>query len=125
VERLALGTLIRGTLHLAAALVLNSILLGQAAAPGDYTQALDEAERLFEKGDMDGVIAKLGPWATAQGGREAHHGLGLAYYQKKDFANTIRHLSAAMELEPVNSAAWKQTVQILGMAYYFNNRPHD
>jgi tetratricopeptide (TPR) repeat protein len=108
---------------LTAALAIASILLGQA--PEDYTQALDEAERIFEKGDMDGVIARLGPWIEKTGGREAYHGVGLAYYQKKDFPNAIRHLSAALKLEPENSAVWKQTVEILGMAYYFNNRPQD
>ena len=72
-----------------------------------------------------GVIARLGPWVEKHGGREAYHGLGLAYYQKKDFANAIRHLSAAMKLEPENSTVWRQAVEILGMAYYFNNRPQD
>jgi len=107
------------------ALAIGSILFGQAPVPGDYAQALDEAERLFEKGDMDGVIARLGPWIEKHGGREAYHGLGLAYNQKKDFPSAIRHLSAAMKLEPENSAVWRQTVEILGMAYYFNNRPQD
>jgi tetratricopeptide (TPR) repeat protein len=51
--------------------------------------------------------------------------LGLAYYQKKDFPGAIRNLSAALKLEPENSAAWKQTVEFLGMSYYFNNRPKD
>jgi len=111
--------------RLTAALAIGSILLGQEPAPGGYAQALDEAERLFEKGDMDAVIARLGQWMEKQGGREAYHGLGLAYYQKKDFPNAIRHLAAAMKLEPENSAVWKQTVEILGMAYYFNNRPQD
>ena len=111
--------------RLTAALVIGSALLAQAPAPADYTRALDEAERIFEKGDMDGVIARLGPWIEKDGGREAYHGLGLAYYQKKDFGNAIRHLSTAMQMEPENSAVWRQTVEMLGMAYYFNNRPQD
>jgi predicted Zn-dependent protease len=96
-----------------------------APAPGKYAQALDQAEQLFEKGEMDAVIAKLSPWAEKQAGREAYHGLGLAYYQKKDFVSAIRNLSAALKLEPENSAVWKQTVEFLGMSYYFNNRPND
>jgi predicted Zn-dependent protease len=109
---------------LTAAILICSVLLAQAGST-DYARDLDDAARLFEKGDMDAVIAKLMPWAERHAGREASHGLGLAYYEKKDFPNAIRHLSEAMQLEPENSAVWKQTVEILGMAYYFNNRPQD
>jgi tetratricopeptide (TPR) repeat protein len=111
-------------MKLLAAILIAPALLGQIVS-ADYAQAVDEAERLFEKGDMDAVITKLSPWAGERCGREACHGLGLAYYEKKDFPNAIRHQSAAMKLEPPNSAVWKQTVEILGMAYYFNNRPQD
>ena len=31
----------------------------------------------------------------------------------------------AFRLEPENSAAWRQTVEILAMAYYFSNRAKD
>jgi len=109
---------------LTTAILIASVLMMQAALT-EYARDLDEAERLFEKGDMDAVIAKLLPWSEKHAGREAEHGLGLAYYQKKDFPNTIRHLSAAIKVEPENSPVWKQTVEILGMAYYFNNRSQD
>jgi tetratricopeptide (TPR) repeat protein len=108
----------------AAALTITLALFAQPSLES-YAQALDQAERLFEKGDMDAVIAELSRWVEKQGGREAYHGLGLAYYQKKDFASAIRYLSAAIKLEPENSAVWRQTVEILGMSYYFNNRPKD
>lgn len=102
------------------------ILSGQGPTPGDYHGDLSEAEKLFAKGDLDGVIRTLAPWAEKYPDRtEAHHGLGLAYYQQQDFAATIRHLSAALRLEAEGSAPWKQTVEILGMAYYFSNRSPD
>lgn len=91
-----------------------------------YVQALARAEQLFANGDQDGVIRLLGPWVAKDPKlAEAQHGMGLAYYQKPDFPNAIRHLSMAFRLEPENSPAWRQTVEILAMAYYFSNRAQD
>lgn len=111
-------------------MLLVTILLQTAGAQNvpspQYQNALIQAEKLFEQGDVDGVIRLLGPWADKNPKlAEAQHGLGLAYYRKPDFPNAIRHLSMAFRLEPENSDAWRQTVEILAMAYYFSNRAKD
>ena len=98
----------------------------QAAPTSEYSKALAQAEQLFAKGDQDGVIRLLAPWVAKDPKlAEAQHGLGLAYYQKPDFPNAIRHLSMAFRLEAESSAVWRQTVEILAMAYYFSNRAKD
>jgi superkiller protein 3 len=109
------------------ALVLTPLLAwAQTTSPSDYQNALADAEKLLASGDQDGVIRLLSPWVTKNPKLvEAHHGLGIAYYQKPDFPNAIRHLSIAFRQEPENSPAWRQTVEILAMAYYFSNRAKD
>ena len=98
----------------------------QKAADSEYQKALADAEGLFAKGDQDGVIRLLTPWVAKNPNlAEGQHGLGLAYYQKPDFPNSIRHLSVAFRLETPNSPPWRQTVEILAMAYYFSNRAKD
>jgi tetratricopeptide (TPR) repeat protein len=78
------------------------------------------------RGDVDGVVRTLTPWVEKYPDRvEAQHALGLAYYQQNNFPGAIRHLSAALKLEPENSSAWKQTVETLGMAYFFSNRAQE
>ena len=56
----------------------GSLLLGQDSIAGDYEKALDQAEKLFDKGDLDAVIARLNPWVERlHDAKEAYHGLGL------------------------------------------------
>src|SRR5882762_6828546 len=102
-------------------------ICAQAPAPeSEYAQALTQAEQLFSKGNQDDVIRLLTPWVQKNPKlAEAQHGLGLAYYQKPDFPNAIRHLSMAFQLEAENTPVWRQTVEILAMAYYFSNRAKD
>jgi tetratricopeptide (TPR) repeat protein len=110
---------------IACMLALAAPLFAELPSP-EYTEALHEAEKLFSRGDMDRVLAKLDPWVTKYPAvAEGHHGMGLAYYQQKNFAAAIQHLSRALGLEKENSASWKQTVETLGMAYYFSNRASD
>lgn len=107
-------------------LLLGSALSAQPQADTAYQRALGQAEELLAKGDQDGVIRILRPWIEKNPKlAEAQHGLGLAYYQKPDFPNAIRHLSMAFQLERENTAVWRQTVEILAMAYYFSNRAKD
>ncbi len=98
----------------------------QSAVDTAYSQALGQAEQLLGKGDQEAVIRLLTPWVQKNPKlAEAQHGLGLAYYQKPDFPNAIRHLSMAFQLERENTPVWRQTVEILAMAYYFSNRAKD
>ena len=105
----------------------HSLVVGQGPpASAAYQKALYEAQQLLNQGDLDAVIEKLTPWVEENPNRpQAQHGLGIAYYEQKNFVRTIQHLSVALKLEAENSPAWKQTVEILAMSYYFNNRPQD
>lgn len=116
--------------HRARILVCVTLLavaaMPQSAPDPAYRKALSDAEELFARGDQDAVIRLLKPWVEKNAKlAEAQHGLGLAFYQKPDFPNAIRHLSMAFRLEPENTPAWRQTVEILAMAYYFSNRAKD
>ena len=68
-------------------------------------------------------MAKLSPWADKFPNlTDLQHGLGLAYYQQQNFPAAIRRRNLALKNEKQDSPAWRQTVQILGMAYYFSRR---
>ena len=109
-----------------ACLLLLGVCLRAQVSDAGYAKALDGAEKFFSQGDMDGVIRTLTPWVEKLPNQpEGYHGLGLAYYQQKNFAGAIQHLSRAIQLEKRDSAAWRQTVEILAMAYYFSNRSKD
>jgi len=106
--------------------LLSASALGQSPVDSEYAQVLSQAEKLFSNGNQDDVIRLLTPWVQKNPKlAEAQHGLGLAYYQKPDFPNAIRHLSMAFQLEAENTPVWRQTVEILAMAYYFSNRAKD
>lgn len=98
----------------------------QESASSEYEAALNRAEDLFTGGDIEAVIRELEPWVKKDPNlAAAQHGLGLALYRRPDFVGAIQHLSVALSLEPEGSPQWRQTVEILAMAYYFSNRAED
>jgi tetratricopeptide (TPR) repeat protein len=104
-------------------LPLAGALRSQPGDRAEFNQTLSEAGKLFDAGDFAAVIQRLSPWVNQYpNDAELNHGLGLAYYQQQDFAATIRHLSSALQHEEKDSGAWRQSTEILGMAYYFSNR---
>src|SRR5712691_241277 len=117
------GFLSKGTSVFLIFLLLPGALRCQPAPRADFNQALSEAGKFFEDGDFAAVIQRLSPWVKKYpNDAELNHGLGLAYYQQQDFAATIRHLSSALQHEEKDSGPWRQSTEILGMAYYFSNR---
>ncbi len=110
----------------APAFLLASVCWAQGGGAGAYEKAIEQAKELHARGDLPGVVRLLKPWAESSPERaEAQHLLGLACYQQQDLGAAIRHLSAALKLEPENSPAAQQTAEALGMAYYFSNRAAD
>ena len=104
----------------------HGVCFAQAPPAEEYRNALKEAEAIRDRGDLEGVVRTLLPWVEKYPDEaEAQHALGLAYYQQNNFASALRHLSAALKLEPENSRPWKQTVETLAMAYYFSSRTQD
>src|SRR5260370_1093791 len=104
-------------------LLLPGALPSQPGDRADFHRALSEAGKLFDAGDFAAVIQRLSPWISKYpNDAELNHGLGLTYYQQQDFTATIRHLSSALQHEEKDSGAGRQSTEILGRAYYFNNR---
>ena len=115
-----------GARLLALVLCVGASVLGQSPEFSKYARDVRAADALLAQGDFVGVIAKLESWPGKLPDRaEAQHFLGLAFYRLQQFEPAIRHLSNAMELERPESAAWQQTVEILGAAYYFEGRWQD
>lgn len=97
-------------------------LPAQTSAMAGYAGDLREAQRMLSADDYHGVINKLKDWPARLPDRpEADHFLGLAYYRLADYPAAIRHLTAARNRETEESPPWKQTVEILGAAFYFAN----
>lgn len=109
--------------RLALLFLVCSALPAQTSDVDRYAGDLRQAEQMLSKGDFAGVVETLKSWPEKLPNRpEAPHFLGLAYYRLRDFPAAIGRLSAALALEPPNSEPWKQTVEILGAAFYFNNQ---
>ena len=111
----------------ALALIVLSFSAGLAQEPpAGYADALREAQEMRARGDLAGIIRTLSSWIEKYPeGVEAQHALGIAYYQQNNLPGAIRHLSAALKLQPENTPAWKQTVETLAMAYYFSSRTEE
>jgi tetratricopeptide (TPR) repeat protein len=106
---------------LLASIVVTAV--GQSPDISRYASDLRGADTLLSQGDFNGVIETLGSWPERLPDRpEAHHFLGLAHYRLRNFSEAARHLAAALEREEPGSAPWKQTVEILGVAYFFEGR---
>ncbi len=109
-------------------MTLGAALAGTGQTPdfSQYVADVRTADELLAQGDFEGVVSKLRDWPERMPDRaEAHHFLGLAHFRLRDFDDAIRHLSAAMEREKEESDAWKQTVEVLGLAHYFEGRWQD
>jgi tetratricopeptide (TPR) repeat protein len=114
-----------GTMTLAVLCVFVALLVQSGPNP-EYALALQDAEAFFNRGDYNGAIAILGPWAARfPNSADLRHNLGLAYYRQQDFAKAAEHLTAAVGLEKENSPAWRQSVEVLGVSLYFCSRPMD
>ena len=113
--------------RLVAATVCTGLsVFGQSPEFSNYARDVRAADALLSQGDFVGVISKLESWPGILPDRpEAQHFLGLAHYRLQQFEPAIRHLSNAMELERPESAEWKQSVEVLGAAYYFEGRWQD
>ncbi len=108
-----------------AALAVSIVVavVGQSPEISKYAADLRRADALLSQGDFSGVIETLQPWPERLPDRpEARHFLGLAHYRLRNFSDAIQHLTAALEREEPESAPWKQTVEILGVAYFFEDR---
>jgi tetratricopeptide (TPR) repeat protein len=100
------------------------ILAGEASARQDKpstqnpnTAAIQQVEQLLSAGKSDAAI-KLLATVSELSDRYIRHLLGLAYYQKADYARAIEHLSIAVAPGTDNNIRYRQDVQMLGLSHY-------
>ena len=105
------------------AVTLAACCWAQSPSLDEYRQAVADAIELKHQGDLAAVIEKLTPWVEQFPQRaEGRHFIGITFYERQNYPAAIEHLSVALELEEPDSAAWRQTVEHLGLAYYFSHR---
>jgi tetratricopeptide (TPR) repeat protein len=89
------------------------------SGPGSGSSMVVQAQALLSSGKIDAAIAMLKS-LSASGSTETtvNHLLGLAYYQKSDYARAIEHLIIATKQGVEGSLQHRQGVQMLGLSQY-------
>jgi len=84
--------------------------------PGSISPIVAQAQSLLSAGKIDAAIEAL----SKAGSNDASvsHLLGLAYYQKSDYARAIEHLSNALRQMPNDGRQYRQGTQALGLSHY-------
>jgi tetratricopeptide (TPR) repeat protein len=99
----------------------GSALAGQdtSAAGPRNAQAIEQAESLLSGGKFDAAIQMLTAIPRSESNEaQINHLLGLAYYQKADYARAVGYLSDAAKRAPQGSRQYRQDVQMLGLSHY-------
>ena len=108
-------------LSLAALILPGSAPSQQSQAPNSQssTAAIQQAERLLSTGQSDAAIKMLATISADESNdTQISHLLGLAYYQKADYARAIEQLLLAVKLKNESSRQYRQDVQMLGLSHY-------
>ncbi len=82
---------------------------------------LAEARALISAGQPKAAISKLQALPPSTYPLLAQL-LGVAYYHANDHANAIKQLAPLADQLPKNSPAWRETIQLLGLACYLLGR---
>jgi len=83
------------------------------------SSAIEQAESLLDAGKIDAAINALTAISQSESNEaRISHLLGLAYYQKADYARAVGHLSVATKRAPESSRQYRQDVQMLGLSHY-------
>jgi tetratricopeptide (TPR) repeat protein len=89
------------------------------AKGGSSSPAIEQAELLLGAGKIDEAINVLTAISRSESnGTQISHLLGLAYYQKADYARAVEQLSVAAKRTPEGSRQYMQDVQMLGVSHY-------
>lgn len=98
--------------------VAGQTLRQPPSGPGSSSPA-EQAQVLLSTGKTDAAIELLKSLPKSNPNDVAvSRLLGLAYYQKGDYARAIEHLSIAVKPEFEGSPQYRQGVQMLGLAQY-------
>jgi tetratricopeptide (TPR) repeat protein len=86
---------------------------------GSHSPTVAQAQTLLSAGKIDAAIELLRSLpGSSSNDTTVNHLLGLAYYQKTDYARAIEHLSIAVRQGPESSLQYRQGVQMLGLSQY-------
>ena len=85
------------------------------AQTSNLTEALTEARALIAAGKAATAIAKLQALPVEPRVTQL---LGVAFYHANDYVRAIEHFKRVINELPKDSAAWRETVQLLGLAHY-------
>lgn len=81
--------------------------------------SVEQAEALLRAGKIDAALQMLAAIpASATNRTQVNHLLGLAYYQKNDYARAIEYLSLSVKETPESSQQYRQAVQLIGLSHY-------
>jgi tetratricopeptide (TPR) repeat protein len=87
--------------------------------PGSNPSLVAQAQALLSAGKIDAAIEMLRSLPTSSStDTQVSHLLGLAYYQKSEYARAIEHLLIAVRQGPEESSQYRQGVQMLGLSQY-------
>ena len=87
--------------------------------PASNSSIVAQARALLSAGKIDAAIELLRSLpASSSTDTTVSHLLGVAYYQKNDYARAIEHLSIAVTKGPEDSPQYRQAVQMLGLSQY-------
>jgi tetratricopeptide (TPR) repeat protein len=83
------------------------------------TLTIEQGESLLSAGKVDAAIGVLTAIPRSESNEtQINHLLGLAYYQKADYARAVGHFSFATKHAPEGSQQYRQDVQMLGLSHY-------
>lgn len=97
---------------------------GFAQQAANNQSALDEARALITSGNPAAAIAKLQALSPATNPQVAQL-LGLAFYTANDHIKAVDQLSFAIGKLPKESAAWRESVQLLGLSNFLLGKMAD
>ena len=96
---------------------------GQAEKSQSPPAAIQQAQALLGAGKPDEAINILKSLPKNDLNRlQVDHLLGLAHYQKGDYAHAAEYLSLAIKESDNTARQYQQAVELLGMSYYFLGR---
>jgi tetratricopeptide (TPR) repeat protein len=106
-------------LLLIAATSAGQIEAAQSPQPQSPPATIEQAEALLRTGKTDAALQMLaGINKTESNQAQVSHLLGLAYYQKGDYARTVEYLSLSVKQAPETTQQYRQAVQLLGLSHY-------
>ena len=90
----------------------------QAATPTNLP-TLEQAQTLLNTGKIEAAIEMLKEIVKNDSSSwQGNHLLGVAYYQKGDYAQAVEVFAKSLEKSPVESKQFKQAVQLSAMSHY-------